>query len=102
VKIDRALLLRLERLARLELAEDERGAMRADLTRILDYAERLTPLAGEGPSAPEAAALREDVVRPSLDRSTALDLAPSVEEGQFLVPPVIAVPGTAREPRDDD
>lgn len=101
MKIDRALLLRLERLARLELSQDERGAMMADLTRILDYAERLTPLAGEGPGAPDAGALREDVVHPSLDGPTALGLAPAVEAGQFLVPPVIAVPGTARDPGED-
>ena len=47
MKIDRALLLHLERLSRLELAEDERAAMMDDLSRVLDYAEHALSAGGD-------------------------------------------------------
>ncbi|MCB1161334.1 MAG: Asp-tRNA(Asn)/Glu-tRNA(Gln) amidotransferase subunit GatC [Candidatus Krumholzibacteriia bacterium] len=93
MKIDRALLLHLERLSRLELAEDERAAMMDDLSRVLDYAERLAALDAELPGATLDGALRDDAVRPSLDAATPLALAPAVEEGHFLVPPVLEIEG---------
>ena len=40
-----------------------------------------------------ARALRDDAVRPSLDAATPLALAPAVEEGHFLVPPVLEIEG---------
>ena len=94
MKIDRALLLRLEALSRLELSETERIAMAADLTRILDYAESLSlsAAASAEPSAPLAGVLREDVPGPCLDPAALQALAPHWEAGHFLVPPVLARP----------
>ncbi len=101
MKIDRALLLRLEALSRLELGEAEREAMAADLTRILDYAESLSlsAAASEEPSAPCAGALREDVPGLSLDPAALQALAPLWAAGHFLVPPVL--PGPEAEPDGD-
>jgi aspartyl/glutamyl-tRNA(Asn/Gln) amidotransferase C subunit len=98
VKIDRALLLHLEALARLELDETERLAMAADLTRILDYAESLSlaPDGGAGAATPAAAPLREALPGPSLPPAALRALAPRWEAGHFLVPPVLARAG--REP----
>ena len=92
MKIDRALLLHLEALARLELGETERVAMAADLTRILDYAESLSlaPDGGAGAAAPAPAPLREDLPGPSLPPAALRALAPRWEAGHFLVPPVLA------------
>lgn len=91
MKIDRPLLLHLEALARLELAEAERAAVAADLTRVLDYAESLSlpsAAAAVGP-APAAMALREDEPGPSFDAALLRALAPRWEAGHFLVPPVL-------------
>ena len=91
MKIDRALLLHLEALSRLELGEAERAAMAADLTRILDYAESLSlPASAADPAAPPAEpALREDAAGPSLAPAVLRALAPRWEAGHFLVPPVL-------------
>jgi aspartyl-tRNA(Asn)/glutamyl-tRNA(Gln) amidotransferase subunit C len=92
--IDRAAVDHVARLARLSLTEEERALFTAQLGQILDYFARLGEL-DLGASAPTShilaasPAMREDVVRPSLDREEVLAAAPDAEEGFFKVPPVL-------------
>ncbi|HHE47898.1 MAG TPA: Asp-tRNA(Asn)/Glu-tRNA(Gln) amidotransferase GatCAB subunit C, partial [Candidatus Acetothermia bacterium] len=46
--IDERLMARIERLSGLELSPAEREVLRADLTRILEYFQKLTELDTEG------------------------------------------------------
>ena len=92
--IDRAAVDHVARLARLSLTEEERALFTEQLRHILDYFARLgeldlgavTPTSHILAASP---AMREDVVRPSLDREEVLAAAPDAEEGFFKVPPVL-------------
>ena len=93
-KITRAEVEHVARLARLELAEDEKTQMTAQLDAILGYMEKLNGLdtSGVEPTTtviPMISVLREDEVRPSLDREEALANAPDREETFFRVPRII-------------
>ena len=93
-KITRAEVEHVARLARLELTEDEQAQMTARLDAILDYMEKLNGLDTDGvePTTtviPMGSALREDEVRPSLDREEALANAPDREGAFFRVPRII-------------
>lgn len=93
-RIDRAEVVKVARLAGLELGEGEIDALTIDLARVLDHFRSLeridtrdVPFASEGLSA--AAPLREDVVRPGLSRDEALANAPAHEDGAFVVPRIL-------------
>ncbi len=92
--IDRTIVDRVARLARLSLTDEERETFTRQLRDILDYFARLQELdlrAAE-PTAHAPAAtnvLREDVARPGLDRAEVLAAAPAQEDGFFKVPPVL-------------
>ena len=93
-KITRAEVEHVARLARLELSEDEKGQMTAQLDAILGYIDTLNSLdtSGVEPTAtviPMVSVMREDVVRPSLDREEALANAPDREDVFFRVPRII-------------
>ena len=93
-KITRAEVEHVARLARLELTEDEQAQMTARLDAILGYMETLNGVDTEGvePTTtviPMVSVLREDEVRPSLDREEALANAPDREETFFRVPRII-------------
>jgi aspartyl-tRNA(Asn)/glutamyl-tRNA(Gln) amidotransferase subunit C len=82
------------RLARLTLSDDELDTFTGQLAAVLEHAEDVSSLDTEGvpPTAhplPLENVLREDVVRPSLDRTEVLAAAPSVEDDRFRVPPVL-------------
>jgi aspartyl-tRNA(Asn)/glutamyl-tRNA(Gln) amidotransferase subunit C len=87
---------RIAELARLELTPGEAEMFAPQLTAILDYAARiqevqttgLTPIAD---SENAAAALREDAVRPGLERDEILESAPDAAKsaGLFRVPKVL-------------
>ena len=89
-------VLRLARLARLELSADELELFTRQLREILEFAQQVnavdTSAIVEATSGPQTAedTLREDVVRPSLDRAEVLELAPDadLESGLFKVPRV--------------
>ncbi len=92
--IDRAAVDHVARLARLSLTEEERvlfteqlGQILADFTRLGEL--DLTAVAPTSNVMSASAALREDEVRPSLDRDEVLAAAPEAEEGFFKVPPVL-------------
>ena len=93
--IDDRTVTHVARLSRLELSAEEVAQFRAQLGEILAYIQALNTvnLDGVPPAAqarPAADVLRDDVARPSLDQKEALANAPAVEDGYFVVPPVIA------------
>ncbi|HTD48445.1 MAG TPA: Asp-tRNA(Asn)/Glu-tRNA(Gln) amidotransferase subunit GatC [bacterium] len=93
--IDDRTVTHVARLSRLELSAEEVAQFRAQLGEILAYIQTLNTLNLDGvpPAAqarPAADVLRDDAARPSLDQKEALANAPAVEDGYFVVPPVIA------------
>jgi aspartyl-tRNA(Asn)/glutamyl-tRNA(Gln) amidotransferase subunit C len=93
-KITRAEVEHVARLARLELSQEERERMTSQLDAILGYMDALNALDTSGiePTTtviPMVTVMREDVVRPSLDREEALANAPDREGMFFRVPRII-------------
>ena len=81
-------------LARLQLDEEEVGALTDQLDRILSYVAKLNELDTTGVEPTTHAlsldnAFREDTVVPSLPRQEALANAPSDNGESFVVPKVI-------------
>ncbi len=92
--IDREEVLRIARLAMLNLSGDEIESFTEQLESILAYVRELDTLpdAGIDPTwmtSVEHAAFREDQASPSLSREAALQNAPVVIDGHFAVPRVI-------------
>jgi len=90
---------RVAELANLELTRDETEGMLHDLDAILNYVDQLGEL-DTGSVAPLAqiselagvggrSSLRDDIVRPSLDRSVVMPEAPETDQVFFKVPKVI-------------
>jgi aspartyl-tRNA(Asn)/glutamyl-tRNA(Gln) amidotransferase subunit C len=91
--LDQSAVDHVAELAKLGLSEAERETFREQLSKVLDYVDQIAALEADlaaGPAGTGAAVggvrLRPDVVRPSLDRATALANAADVEAGQFRVP----------------
>ncbi len=89
--IDRAAVLHVARLARLELTEAEVERMTGELGKVLDSIAKIGELDLEGvPPTSHVVevsnALRPDVPRPSLPRGVALAAAPAVADDGFAVP----------------
>ncbi len=81
-------------LARLELTGDEVDHFAVQLSAVLEHVESLRRLdiATVPPTSHTLElvnVLREDVVRPGLDREEVLAGAPSAEAGRFRVPPIL-------------
>ena len=92
--IDRDTVDHVARLARLDLSDDERTRMEAELTTILDHVARIQALDLDGvePTAHTVSlhnVMRADVVTPSLSQEVALANAPESEEGRFKVPRIV-------------
>ena len=82
------------RLARLDLTDDELEHYTDQLAAILDHAADIEALDLDGVEpmthpVPLTNVLREDIVRPCLDRDEVLAAAPSAESGRFKVPPIL-------------
>ena len=91
MKIDREEARRIAGLAHLEFDDAGLERMAAEMTRILEYVETL-PSGGpeaRGPRPEGMQPLRDDVVRPSIDRDAVARNAPEWENGFFVVPPII-------------
>src|SRR5437660_9783429 len=90
--LERAQVLHVARLARLELSEEEIERMAAELSKVLDHIEKIGELDLDGvPPTSHVVdvvnVLRPDIPRPSLPREVALEPAPEpVSEGGFGVP----------------
>jgi aspartyl-tRNA(Asn)/glutamyl-tRNA(Gln) amidotransferase subunit C len=85
---------RIATLARLELTAGETAQFAEQLTAILAYADQVQQVdtSGVAPAVtPAAAAMREDVPVPSLDRDVVLGQAPAADRaaGLFKVPRVL-------------
>ena len=94
MKIDKEEVLHVADLARLALTEDETTLYTEQMQNILSYVEKLSALdtSGVAPSVQDTSekeVLREDVVRPSLERKSALQNAPEKDHGCFKVPRII-------------
>lgn len=94
MKISREEVEHVALLARLELTEDELVTNTEQLNSILDYAAMLEKLNTDDikPTAhavPLHNVLREDQVKPSIDREKALANAPDAEDGFFKVPRIV-------------
>ena len=81
-------------LARLSLTDDELDAFTVQLADILDHAADLDALdladvSPPAPPLPLVNVFRDDVLGPPSDRVEVLAAAPSVEDSQFKVPPVL-------------
>ncbi|MDQ4142927.1 MAG: Asp-tRNA(Asn)/Glu-tRNA(Gln) amidotransferase subunit GatC [Actinomycetota bacterium] len=97
--IDKKTVDHVARLARLALSEEERETMSAELTVILEHAEKIQALDLDGiePTAHAVAlenVLRKDEVTPSLRPEEALANAPEAEDGRFRVPRIVEDSGT--------
>ncbi len=96
---------RVAELANLELTPEEEPRMRRDLNAILDYVAQLSELdtaqvepmaqvsevlasSSEAPSERQSV-LREDEIRPCLDRALVMASAPETDSVFFKVPKVI-------------
>jgi aspartyl-tRNA(Asn)/glutamyl-tRNA(Gln) amidotransferase subunit C len=93
-QITREDVAHVARLARLQLSDGELDTFTDQLAKVLDHARDVEALdvADVPPTAhpyPLQNVLRPDEVRPSLDRDEVLASAPSVEDRQFRVPPVL-------------
>ncbi len=96
--IDRAQVLHVATLARLELSEQEVGQMVDELSRVLGHIERIGELDLEGVAPTSHVvdvvnALRADEPEPSLPVELALQAAPEPVAGGFGVPSPAALGG---------
>jgi aspartyl-tRNA(Asn)/glutamyl-tRNA(Gln) amidotransferase subunit C len=97
LEITRDQVQRIARLAGLGIAEEETQGYAGQLSRILDYVERMAEVEAEEPApgrdrAAPASGLREDVIEPGLDRATVLRQAPESARGLFRVDAVLPAP----------
>ena len=94
MKIDEKLILKLERLSRLELSSEERAAMQQDLEKILKLCEKLKEVDTEGVEpltymGAQTQALRADEIQGMVSRLEALKNAEDTTDEYFKVPKVI-------------
>ncbi len=93
-RISPADVAHVAKLARLDLTDEELELFAEQLGAVLDHAADVAALdtAGVPPTAhplPLVNVVREDVVRPSLDRDEVLAAAPDAEDGRFRVPRIL-------------
>jgi aspartyl-tRNA(Asn)/glutamyl-tRNA(Gln) amidotransferase subunit C len=89
--IDRAQVLHVARLARLELSEEELERMASELSGILEHVDRISELDLEDVEPTSHVVALENVFRPdepipSLPRERVLEPAPDPADGAFRVP----------------
>ena len=89
--IDRKQVLHVAALARLELSEDEVARMSSELNNVLDHIETISELDLDDVEPTSHVvevenALRPDEPKPSLPHEKALEQAPEVAQGGFVVP----------------
>jgi aspartyl-tRNA(Asn)/glutamyl-tRNA(Gln) amidotransferase subunit C len=94
VAITRDQVRHIARLANLEFGEAEQERFTRQLSAILEHVETLNRLdtsaiAPTAHAGGDAVLLREDALRPTLDRDTALEAAPDADRGLVKVPRVL-------------
>ncbi len=81
-------------LSRLEFSQDQKEGIIKQLNTILEYLDGIHGLDTEGVKplynmVPDADAMREDIVRPSMDTDKVLMNGPEIQDGFFIVPKII-------------
>jgi aspartyl-tRNA(Asn)/glutamyl-tRNA(Gln) amidotransferase subunit C len=91
MKIDRSEARRIASLAHLEFDDAGLDRMAAEMTAILTYIDQLREVDVTVKAAEDGGAtpMREDVVRPGIDRELVERNAPAFRDGHFVVPKVI-------------
>ena len=95
MSFDRKQIEHLERLARIDLTEDEKRTLERELERIVQFVEKVqsvdtSALGGSSPTGhSDTERVRDDTPAAGLDRDRALGQAPDAVDGFFRVPPVI-------------
>jgi len=94
MNIDKETVEKVAHLARLELAEDEKEKMIADMNKILGFMDKLNEIDTSGIEplvymTNEINAVREDVVKHEVTHEEALLNAPKHDKDYFLVAKVI-------------
>lgn len=94
MKVDESLILRLEKLARLELSETERTTFQGDLNNILEMVEKLSEIDTTGVEPlrhviDTVKPWRADEVHQPISKADALKNAPNHDGNHFKVPKVI-------------
>ncbi|MEM6319172.1 MAG: Asp-tRNA(Asn)/Glu-tRNA(Gln) amidotransferase subunit GatC [Bacteroidota bacterium] len=94
MKVDKLLILKLEKLARLKLSDQERNQIQGDLDNILNMVSKLEELDLDNVEpliymTDEVNVLRSDAVKNQVDRAAALANAPDKNDEHFKVPKVI-------------
>jgi aspartyl-tRNA(Asn)/glutamyl-tRNA(Gln) amidotransferase subunit C len=84
----------LSHLAKLSFGADDKEKIKSDLEQILNFCEKLNELDTEGIEplvymSDRVNHLRDDVVKPSLEKSEALKNAPNADSDYIKVPKVI-------------
>ncbi|MBN2482630.1 MAG: Asp-tRNA(Asn)/Glu-tRNA(Gln) amidotransferase subunit GatC [Candidatus Omnitrophica bacterium] len=84
----------IARLARIEVTEPEKEALRPQLSRILEYIDQLNVLSVEGIEPTKEPFLRENVFREDIAKNSEraediLKNAPAVTDNHFRIPKVI-------------
>ncbi len=93
--VDQALIIKLEKLSRLQLSDNERVTLQKDLGNILSMVDKLNELDTEGVEpliyiSEEENVLRDDVIRNQVSREAALKNAPNQDGEFFRVPKMIS------------
>ena len=94
MKINDKLLDKLAQLARINIPESKKEKIKAELSEILTWMEKLSELDTDGVEpltnmSEEVNRWRDDSPQPQIDREIALKNAPSHESGYFKVPNVL-------------
>lgn len=94
MKLSEAQVRHIASLSRLEVEGEELEALREQLSRILDFVEKLNELNTEGINPkfqiiPPENVLREDVEGISLSREKTMMNAPETDGEYFIVPKVV-------------
>lgn len=94
MNIDKETVEKVAHLARLELAEDEKETMIADMNKILGFMDKLSEINTSGIEplvymTNEINTVREDVIKQEITHEEALLNAPKHDKDYFLVAKVI-------------
>jgi aspartyl-tRNA(Asn)/glutamyl-tRNA(Gln) amidotransferase subunit C len=94
MQVDEQLVLRLEKLARLRLSEEEREVIQGDLNKVLEMVDKLKEIDTDNVEPlvyinDDVNVLREDIVKNQTPREDALRNAPVEDGTYFKVPKVI-------------
>ncbi len=94
MKISREEIEHIALLARLHLSEEEKDLFGSQLSKILDYMEKLNKLDTKDvePTShilPLCNVMRDDILKPSISRGEALANAPDRTEKFYRVPKII-------------